>query len=73
MIIPTGATRHAMSVLRGQVEYYNDTQAWNGFAWQDVGSTHAYTSPLDEAPYLHKPKTRHNPYSVGGRKNWSNE
>lgn len=72
-MIPQNATRHAMSVLRGQVEYYTDTQAWNGFAWQDVGNTHDYTSPLDEPPYLNKPKSRYNPYYVGRRKNWSNE
>lgn len=72
MNIPTGATRHAMSVLRGQVEYYTDTQQWNGFAWQDVGNTHDYTSPLNEEPYLHKPKSRFNPYYLG-RTKWSNE
>jgi hypothetical protein len=72
MIKPNGATRHAMSVLRGQVEYYTDTQAWNGFAWQDVGNTHAYTSLLSEPPYLKT--TRARSYSGAlGRTKWSNE
>ena len=53
---PPGATRHAISIEFMRRVFFTDTAKWNGFTWQEVGCTHAYSTPLDQEPYFRESK-----------------